>query len=169
MDAKDVVDSFLTILNDVKSNLDVLCDSVSPFTGNKRVIQNGTAKMCLDTGYRFDSDPSFKAQMETSPDYIKSTSTVDADGNEWFYSLMGDENFMVMPVKFSDTNPKEVEIWSLAALKLLIYPTDEEMVGAVMLSDGWYSCKSTYFAEFVEAFVAYNIIGKTYSTPENVN
>lgn len=170
MDAKQLEDSFLQLLTKIKSNLDAMCDLVSPFTGNKHVVVSNGIKMCLDTGYRFDPQLQDNDLIDKLPDYIKNTSAFDAEGNVWFYSIINsDENFLLMPQKFDDEDPKKVSIWSLAVLQLLTDPTEEEMAGSMLLGDEWYAPKYSFFTNFTDAFIAYNIIRQNYSTPVDVN
>lgn len=171
MNTTQLENSFIAILKEIKNNLDEMCDSISPFTGNKHVIDANGVRLCLDTGYRYDNELNSSNLVEQLPDFIKSSGVTDDKGNNWYYAIIGDENFLLNPAKFDDEDPKKVAVWSLAIMKMIVDPTEEEMAGtgAVMLNGDWYSPRLTYFHDFTDAFIAYNIIRQNYSTPENVN
>ncbi len=169
MTKEESVDSFLTVINAIKSGLDDTCDSISPFTGNKRVIETESSKLCLDTGYRCMLGDDFVMTEENTPEYIRNSTIKDDSNVEWVYTVLANDTFLLQPAAFTDDTPKKAKIWGLNKLNLIVDTSTVDMSGAIMLNDDWYTVTTTYFETFIDAFVAYNILATTYTTDNNVN
>jgi len=163
------VDSILQVIRDVKSNLDEMCDSISPFTGNKRVVTSTNSKLCLDTGYCTVSDPNFSSDNPAMPEYIRNSTVKDDNQIEWAYSIQSNDDFLLQPAAFTNDDPPKATLWGLSKLTLIVDPANSDLTGAIMLNDDWFEISTTYFENFVDAFISYKLLSTTYSTSANVN
>lgn len=163
------VDSILQVIKDVKANLDEMCDSISPFTGNKRVVSSSNSKLCLDTGYCTVSDPNFSIDNQSMPEYIRNSTVKDDEQVQWSYSIQSSDDFLLQPATFTNDDPPKAILWGLSKLTLIVDPATADLTGAIMLNDDWYQINTTYFENFTDAFISYKLLSTTYSTSANVN